>query len=115
MKTCFFSVVIFFVILTPSLRAYEINNPGERLEAVNQYLKEETFVVSLEELIFDQEEISINWNGNTYPISSLKKEGNQWLAKTIPYGYCPRGHPRCNKCNLCHLKGCWYYVPPCWQ
>jgi hypothetical protein len=75
-------------------------------------------VVSTEDLIIDHETILVNINGSLCPIRSLERNGNQWVAG-IDFGrdagYCPRGHDLCFKCRLCHKRGCWYYVEPCWK
>lgn len=79
-------------------------------------IKDMTFVVSLHDLVFSQEEISINWEGNNYLISHLERDGDHWVARVnYETRYCPRGHNLCKRCGLCHLIGCYYYVPPCWQ
>lgn len=74
------------------------------------------FVVSIGALAFEQDTILCNLNGVWYPVHSLEKRGNQWVAGIdVAINYCPKGDPLCRMCGLCHRSGCYYYVPPCWK
>ena len=93
-------------------------NGYERAAAVHSSDAAEELLVSIEDLIFNNNNIFIDLDGIFYPICSLKKENDQWKAR-IDFGknagYCQRGHDLCSKCELCHKSGCPYYVEPCWK
>src|ERR1700722_3797728 len=42
-------------------------------------------------------------------------EGMAQIDSGKEAGYCQRGHDLCSICALCHKRGCYYYVTPCWQ
>ena len=108
--------VAIMAIFIFSLSTHESFGSEDMVETVNLHLKEMTFIVSLQDLTFDQAGISVNWEGNNYLISSLEREGGYWVARTnYNSRYCPEGHNLCKRCGLCHLNKCRYYVPPCWK
>ncbi|MBI3211832.1 MAG: hypothetical protein HYZ47_04015 [Simkania negevensis] len=83
----------------------------EQSSGQNQKLR---CLVSLEELFFDQEGISLDINGVLCPIHSLEKHGKQWIANfDSRRNYCPQGHPNCIYCEQCHRSLCRFYVKPC--
>lgn len=116
MKTYLRKTAILIALFVSSISAHEACSLENTVEENHSQLSEMTFVVSLQDLIFDGGEISINWEGINYPISSLEREGDHWVARMEICGnYCPEGHNLCRRCGLCHLRGCRYYIPPCWQ
>lgn len=93
------------------LGAFQLNGNATAEVNITQIM------VSLAELVFDQDAILVNINGSWCPVNSLVREENQWMAEVDfgrNAGYCQSGHDLCTRCGLCHLKGCRYYVPPCW-
>ena len=73
-----------------------------------------TFLTPLDDLFFDDESIMLNVEGLSYSVHSLQKIGDQWFATVNHYlEYCPKGHPMCGNCHLCHKPDCWYYIRPC--
>lgn len=73
-------------------------------------------VVSVSDLVVEQENILAKIDGFLCPVYSLERKGDTWIAGVdIAANYCPRGHPMCGICSLCHLEGCPYYVRPCWK
>lgn len=104
-------IVLLTAMIASSLIAQETSNVSE---TAGLHLEATEFVISLEDLVVNQEGMSIHWQGNDYPISSLEREGNYWIAKTdYNTRYCLRGHNLCRRWGLCHVKSCEYYVPPC--
>lgn len=73
----------------------------------------QTFVVSLEDLHFDQGRILMNVNGRFYQVLSLRKDGHQWFAEAAVGKTCPWGHPLCGHCELCHHRICPVYQSRC--
>lgn len=74
---------------------------------------EMALLVSLNDLNYEKNEISLNVGGATYQVYALEKQGDLWIARISGVNYCPQGHPNCRNCGLCHRKKCFYYIPPC--
>jgi hypothetical protein len=75
--------------------------------------KKLNILISILDLDIEGENLLLNLNGELFPISSLQKVGNQWLAEYQNYDarYCIRGH-NLSKCGNCHVKGCPVYADP---
>lgn len=77
--------------------------------------EELAFLVSPHDLHLNKDHITVRVNGIDYPIRTLKKYGDRWLAR-ISNGakdYCPAGHLTCKGCGQCHTEKCWYFVRHC--
>lgn len=93
------------IIINSSIEAAATEVKGEA---------ELTLSVALEDLYFDQENISVNVDGLVYTVHSLKKQGNQWIANAANEPKCAWGHPLCvgeHGCGQCHTKICPLYQP----
>jgi len=106
------------------VNAHEVNaesSTTEVMSSVNSQdvprLEELSFLVSLQDLDCNEENISIHVNGHSYAVRSLKKRGNQWIAKVNNDKKlrCPWGHPLCSNdiwgCQQCHTRVCPLYQP----
>lgn len=110
-KICLWIVTVF-----SSLNAQELITTEKTITfKESPQLQELVFLISPQDLHLDQGDISVKINGHSYPIYSLKRSGNQWMAKVIitRVNYCPQGHLTCEGCGQCHTGGCRYYVQPC--
>lgn len=117
-KLC--GIFTWIVIVASQLNAQECIGIEAVAETITEetterpQLQELTFLVSPQDLHFDQENISVNVNGILFPAYFLEKRGNQWLARIIARAnYCPRGHLTCTGCGQCHTDGCWFFVRHC--
>lgn len=111
------SAIIACVIgLVFQLNAHEVITESSASESLSSaefqeepQLQELSLLVSLKDLDFNQEGISVNVGERSYAVHSLKQQGNQWIAK-IAAVRCPWGHSLCGICKLCHKRIC-----PDWQ
>ena len=55
----------------------------------------QTFVVTPQDLHFNQDSILMNINGQFYEVYSLRKSGHQWFADAAVGKTCAWGHPLC--------------------
>jgi len=89
------------------------------LEANNNASKDQyqNVIVSFNDLIFEDNTLSLAVNGELYAVRALEQQAGNWVAKIDMVNYCPEGHPLCSRCSCCHVQKtppCRYYVPPCW-
>lgn len=72
--------------------------------------------ITPKDVICENDNIFVEFEGGYYPVRSLEKQGKQWLATIdMQNAFCPRGHNVCRFCYQCHVSGCTYAVlPPCW-
>ena len=92
MKKNLLSVLSMFFLL---LSCINNTNAEESISAKDPHLQEMTFSVTLQDLNLDQEDISVNIDGNIYKVHTLQKQGNRWVAQLSSAGNCPWGHPLC--------------------
>lgn len=80
-----------------NLFAAECSEPvPEHFHPEKQRASESFFLESLEELNFDQENITLNVEGCPHAVHTLRKAGNHWIASiNARTNYCPQGHPIC--------------------
>ena len=76
------------------------NVPGPKLVEV-------VLTLPFEDLIINQDGISIDYEGNLLAVHSLERRGNQWLARASQ-GECPNGHTIICKCGGCAVSSCGY-------
>lgn len=124
MQRILYKICMWMAIVISQLNAQECIYAENIAETIAETIAEEsqlqelTFLVSPQDLYFDQENISVNVNGVLFSAHSLEKRGNHWLARIIARAnYCPRNHLTCKECGQCHTEGCWYFVKHCklWQ
>ncbi len=112
---------IFFVCvmgLVFQLSAHQVNTESSTTEVTSSVNSQEeaqlSLLVSLKDLDFSEEGISIHAGGRSYAVHSLKKQGNQWIAKVANEPKCAWGHPLCvgeHGCGQCHTRICPLYQP----
>jgi hypothetical protein len=118
---------MFFVCvmsLVFQVNAHEANAESSTTEVMSSLnsledpqVEELSFLVSLKDLDCSEENISIHVGGHSYAVRSLKKQGNQWIAKVSndKKFRCPWGHPLCSNenygCGQCHIRICPVYQP----
>lgn len=79
-----------------------------------QQIQETAFLVSAEDLYLVESDILVKVGERAYPVRSLERSGDQWVATIlVDANYCPLGHLTCKNCGLCHKEKCRYYVKPC--
>ena len=98
------------------LSAHQVNTESSITEVTSSVNSQEepqlqglSFLVSLEDLDFSEEGISIHAGGRSHAVHSLKKQGNQWIAKVANEQRCAWGHPLCvgeHGCGQCHTRIC---------
>jgi hypothetical protein len=76
---------------------------------------EMTFTISAQNVYFDNDEIMVVINDRSFPVQSLQRMGDQWEVQVVSAGYCQMGHNLCGHCQLCHKRGCIYYIRNCKQ
>lgn len=90
---------------------------GVEPRLLSELSNEHLHTVSQEDLHLDDKNILVNINGTLYPVSSLKRIGNQWLvsleSQHNPRYQCPWGHSLCGYCHMCHKTICPEYIPRC--
>jgi hypothetical protein len=105
------TILALFVVIQTALVASEAN-PGDFDDCCSSHM--EMVIVEPQDLLFDQDDIFLNFDGTYYPVHALYRNGNQWLAGVIAAGErCPWGHPLCGHCKLCHTRICPVYIPRC--
>lgn len=82
-------------------------------DLIKSHSHEITYVVSSEDLYFNDDELMVSVGGFFYPVLVLQKSGKGWIARCASAGYCPQGHQLCGGCLLCHQSRCIYYIRPC--
>ncbi len=105
-------IAAWMMIVLSQLGAQEFINGNAQETKQGPELKELTFLVSLRDLSFDEDNISVVVDGISYAVRSLTRMGDQWIARASK-GYCLAGHTNCDNCGLCHQTGCRYFVPYC--
>lgn len=98
------------------LSAHQVNAESSTTEVISSensqqepQLEELDFLVSLQDLDFNEESISIHTGECSYAVHSLKKQGNQWIIKVAKEPKCAWGHPLCvgeHGCGQCHTRIC---------
>ena len=78
-----------------NLGAADVVTENSAIELISKgpRLQELIFHVSPEDLNLSEEGISLNVDGGSHAVHSVKKEGNGWIAKASPHGNCAWGHP----------------------
>ena len=97
--------IIFFAVCC-MISAAHLNAQTE-----HELLRNKSIEVAVSDLVICEDAILVNVAGALYMVKSLEKKDDRWTA-IIDADYCPRGHPLCRRCGLCHVSGCWYYVDP---
>ncbi len=82
-------------------------------EEAELHTHETSFVVSTQNLYFDNDEMMVVIDDHSFPVQALQRSGNQWRVQVASAGYCQMGHNLCGGCQLCHRQGCIYYVRHC--
>ncbi|MGC1879351.1 MAG: hypothetical protein WA347_03605 [Rhabdochlamydiaceae bacterium] len=101
------------------LSAQQVNTESSTTEVTSSVNSQEephleglSLFVSLQDLDFSEEGISIHVGGHSYAVHSLKKQENQWIAEVANEPKCAWGHPLCvgeHGCGQCHTRICPLY------
>jgi hypothetical protein len=88
---------------------------GNQSDVGEAHPLEMTFTISTQSLYFDNDEMMVVINDHSFPVQSLQRRGNQWEVQVVSAGYCQMGHNLCGHCQMCHKRGCIYYIRHCKQ